>query len=87
MYMTMTDPHQPSPDPTVLRQLVSMKMPFGKYKGTLLCDLPLYYLEWFHRGGFPEGKIGMLLSTIYEIKVNGLMPLLEPLRRTEGNQS
>ncbi len=77
----MTDPHPLSPDPAILRQLVTMKMPFGKHKGTLLCDLPLYYLEWFHRNGFPKGKMGMLLSTIYEVKVNGLMPLLEPLRR------
>ena len=79
----MTDPHPLSPDPAILRQLVTMKMPFGKYKGTLLCDLPLYYLEWFHRNGFPKGKMGMLLSTIYEVKVNGLMPLLEPLRRVD----
>ncbi len=79
----MTDPHPLSPDPAILRQLVTMKMPFGKHKGTLLCDLPLYYLEWFHRNGFPKGKMGMLLSTIYEVKVNGLMPLLEPLRRVD----
>ncbi|MCG8385186.1 MAG: DUF3820 family protein [Cytophagales bacterium] len=79
----MTDPHPLSPDPAILRQLVTMKMPFGKHKGTLLCDLPLYYLEWFHRNGFPKGKMGMLLSTIYEVKVNGLMPLLEPLRSVD----
>ncbi len=79
----MTDPHPLSPDPAILRQLVTMKMPFGKHKGTLLCDLPLYYLEWFHRNGFPKGKMGMLLSTIYEVKVNGLMPLLEPLRKVD----
>ncbi len=71
-----------SPDHTVLQQLVTMKMPFGKYKGTLLCDLPLYYLEWFQRSGFPKGKIGMLLSTIYEIRINGLMYLLEPLKKS-----
>lgn len=69
-----------APDPNLLKALVTMKMPFGKYKGTLLCDLPVYYLEWFARKGWPPGKIGMLLATIYEIKSNGLMELLAPLR-------
>ncbi|TRX58807.1 DUF3820 family protein [Fulvivirga sp. M361] len=69
------------PDPEILLQLVRMKMPFGKYKDTILCDLPVYYLEWFHSNGFPKGKIGMLLSTIYEIKINGLGQLLEPLKQ------
>lgn len=73
------------PDPDILIQLVQMKMPFGKYKGTLLCDLPVYYLQWFHNNGFPKGKTGMLLATIYEIKVNGLMALLEPLKRASGD--
>lgn len=69
------------PDPQILVKLVSMQMPFGKYKGTLLCNLPVSYLEWFQRNGFPEGKLGMLLQTIYEIKLNGLEYLLEPLRK------
>lgn len=68
-------------DPQLLLQLVSMKMPFGKYKGTVLCDLPMFYLEWFQRKGFPKGKLGMLLQTIYEIKLNGLEELLEPLKK------
>lgn len=68
------------PDPEILRQLVVMKMPFGKYKDTLLCDLPVSYLEWFQREGFPKGKLGMLLETIYVIKANGLTGLLTPLR-------
>lgn len=68
-------------NPEILTDLVVIKMPFGKYKGTLLCDLPVSYLEWFMRkGGFPDGKLGMLLSTIYEIKINGLEYLLKPLR-------
>lgn len=71
----------PAPNPDLLLQLVQMKMPFGKYKGTLLCDLPVFYLEWFSREGFPAGKLGMLLETIYEIKINGLGYLLEPLKR------
>lgn len=69
------------PDPGILKELVKLKMPFGKYKGTILCDLPIYYLEWFYREGFPPGKLGMQLATIYEIKLNGLSYLLEPLKR------
>jgi uncharacterized protein (DUF3820 family) len=61
-------------------QLVSMKMPFGKYKGTLICNLPVSYLEWFQREGFPKGKLGELLATMYEIKINGLEDLLKPLK-------
>lgn len=57
-------------------------MPFGKYKGTYMCDLPVSYLEWFQRKGFPSGKLGMLLATIYEIKLNGLSHLLSPLKKT-----
>jgi len=56
-------------------------MPFGKYKDTLLCDLPVSYLEWFQRKGFPKGKLGQLLQTIYEIKLNGLDDLLRPLKK------
>ncbi|MBW6490519.1 MAG: DUF3820 family protein [Lentimicrobium sp.] len=69
------------PDSQLLLQLVEMKMPFGKYKGTVLCNLPVSYLEWFHQKGFPEGKLGMLLHTIYEIKLNGLEYLLTPLKK------
>ena len=68
------------PNPQLLVDLVTMKMPFGKYKGTTLCDLPTYYLEWFAKEGFPDGKLGMLLSTIFEIKINGLEDLLKPLK-------
>jgi len=57
-----------------------MPMPFGKYKGRLLCDLPVSYLEWFQRKGFPKGKLGMYLQTIYEIKLNGLDSLLDPIK-------
>lgn len=70
-----------SPDPQLLKDLVTFKMPFGKYKGVILCDLPVHYLEWFYREGFPQGKLGMLLATIYEIKINGLSYLLEPLKK------
>ncbi len=69
------------PDSQLLLQLVTMKMPFGRYKNTILCDLPVSYLEWFQRKGFPDGKLGVLLQTIYEIKLNGLEGLLKPLRK------
>jgi uncharacterized protein (DUF3820 family) len=64
----------------VLLDLVKLTMPFGRYKGTILANLPVSYLEWFQRKGFPEGKLGMMLATMYEIKSNGLEYLLEPLR-------
>lgn len=70
-------------NPELLIDLVKMKMPFGKYKDTILCDLPVSYLEWFKREGFPKGKLGMLLATIYEIKINGLEKLLLPLRKNQ----
>jgi hypothetical protein len=65
----------------ILKDLVSIKMPFGKYKGRLICDLPEPYLVWFNQKGFPAGKIGVLLGTIYEIKLNGLEYLLKPLKK------
>ncbi len=64
----------------LLLQLVKMEMPFGKYKGTVLCNLPVSYLEWFNQKGFPKGSLGVLLATIYEIKINGLEYLLTPLK-------
>lgn len=67
--------------PELLITLVQMKMPFGKYKGLVLCDLPVSYLEWFAKKGFPPVKLGMLLATLYEIKINGLTYLLEPLKK------
>ena len=73
-----------SPDPQLLVTLVTMKMPFGKYKDRMLCDLPISYLEWFQRKGFPEGKLGMLIQTIYEIKLNGLDYLLKPIKQQYG---
>ena len=74
-----TDPNSTNGD--LLLQLVKMQMPFGKYKGTVLCNLPVSYLEWFNRKGFPKGKLGILLQTLYEIKLNGLEYLLQPLKK------
>ncbi len=70
------------PDSTILIDVLRVKMPFGKYAGTVLERLPVSYLEWFQRKGFPPGKLGMQLQTIYEIKTNGLEYLLDPIRRS-----
>ena len=72
---------EPQANGEILLQLVSVKMPFGKYKDRLICDLPDSYLEWFQRKGFPKGKLGVLLQTMYEIQLNGLQDLLKPLKR------
>ncbi len=68
------------PDARVLLELVATHMPFGKYKDRLLCDLPVSYLEWFNRKGYPPGKLGIQLATMYEIKSNGLEYLLKPFK-------
>lgn len=67
-------------NPQLLKDLVTMQMPFGKYKGRLICDLPESYLVWFHKEGWPPGKLGQLIATLYEIKLNGLEYLLQPLK-------
>lgn len=67
-------------DHNSLLELASMKMPFGKYSGRLLVDLPEPYVVWFAQQGFPKGKLGEMLAMVYEIKVNGLEYLFEPLR-------
>ena len=69
------------PNPLLLLQLIEVPMPFGKYKGTILCNLPVSYLEWFNRKGFPKGKLGIQLQTIYEIKLNGLEYMLNNLKK------
>jgi uncharacterized protein (DUF3820 family) len=68
-------------NPQTLEDLVSVHMPYGKYKGKLICDIPEYYLVWYENIGFPAGKIGVLLSTMYVIKLNGLEYLLKPLKK------
>ena len=68
-------------NPGILQEICEVKMPFGRFEGRILADLPVSYLEWFLRnGGFPKGKLGMQLATVYEIKLNGLESLLIPLR-------
>lgn len=68
-------------NPQLLNDLVTMQMPFGKYKGRIICDLPESYLVWFHQEGYPPGKLGQLIATLYEIKLNGLEYLLAPLKK------
>ena len=76
--MQNTDQHK------ILLQLVTMKMPFGKYKGRLLCDIPEHYLVWYRQKGFPKGKLGVLLETLYEVKLNGLDDILHGLKKLKG---
>ena len=68
-------------DPQLLKELVTMKMPFGKYEGIVLANLPVTYIEWFARKGFPSGKLGMLLQTLHVIKTNGLEEILVNLKK------
>jgi uncharacterized protein (DUF3820 family) len=69
-----------SPDPQYLMELVETRMPFGKYKGRALIDLPKPYLVWLSGKGFPRGKLGDMLRSVHEIKLNGLEYLLKPLK-------
>jgi uncharacterized protein (DUF3820 family) len=82
-FMTSADqkasPHV-QPDKNALLKLAQAIMPFGKYAGRRLVDLPERYVVWLSRKGFPKGELGELLSTVYEIKVNGLEYLFEPLK-------
>jgi uncharacterized protein (DUF3820 family) len=64
-----------------LERLVAWQMPFGKYKGRILADLPGHYLNWFARVGFPPGELGRLLALMQEIDHNGLKEILAPLRQ------
>ena len=70
----------PEPDPRILTDLARMRMPFGRYAGRRLIDLPEPYVVWFKRQGFPRGRLGVLLETLYTIKENELEQLLDPLR-------
>ena len=72
-------------NPEDLLLLVTRRMPFGKYEGRLIADLPGHYLNWFARTGFPKGEIGRLLMLMQEIDHNGLKPLLDPLRRPQSS--
>ena len=71
-------------NPEDLNKLVTLRMPYGKYQGRLIADLPGPYLNWFAREGFPSGEIGQLLHLMHEIDHNGLGPLLDPLRQEQA---
>ena len=73
-------PPAPADPSAQLERLVALAMPFGKYKGTLLADLPSAYLDWFARQGFPQGDIGRLLALMHEVDQAGARALLAPLR-------
>lgn len=72
-------------NPEHLQLLLTRTMPFGKYKGRVIADLPGNYLNWFAREGFPSGEIGQLLQLMQELDHNGLTSLLDPLRKTIKN--
>lgn len=72
-------------NPEDLLLLITRSMPYGKYKGRLIADLPGNYLNWFAREGFPEGEIGRLLALMQEVDHNGLSSLLDPLRKYRLN--
>lgn len=70
--------------PEDLERLLTVEMPFGKYKGRAIADLPGNYLNWFAREGFPKGEVGRLLALMHEIDHNGLSDLLTPLRKAQS---
>ena len=71
-------------NPETLERLVRVQMPYGKYKGRLIADLPGNYLNWFAREGFPQGDLGRLIALMHELDHNGLSELLEPIRKAAG---
>jgi uncharacterized protein (DUF3820 family) len=72
-------------EPADLVKLVTMLMPYGKYQGRMLADLPGHYLNWFAREGFPKGELGRLIALMQEIDHNGLSDLLKPLRTLQSS--
>ncbi len=70
-----------TPDKEFLIKLAHTKMPFGKYEGRYLIDLPEYYVVWYHTKGFPKGQLGQMLQTVYELKLNGLEELIRNIKR------
>jgi len=80
----MNEPANTNPDilenRAFLEKLLKTRMPFGKFKGRLLIDLPEPYVAWFARKGFPKGELGKMLQIVHEIKINGLEHLFDPLR-------
>ncbi len=71
--------------PESLLKLAAMRMPFGKYQGRVLIDLPEPYVVWFMKKGLPPGELGELLALLYEVKLNGLESLFDPLRNRDSS--
>lgn len=70
----------------ILVESLVYPMPFGKYKNVKVCDLPVFYLEWFlNKDGFPKGKLGDMMALIYQIKLNGLEEMIEQLKKESKN--
>jgi len=69
------------PDPQILVDIVKTRMPYGKYKGTIIADVPISYLEWMAGKGFSKDKLGMMLSTVFEIKTNGVGAILMEVKK------
>lgn len=70
----------------LLKDLITTPMPYGKYQGRMLADIPEHYLVWMAGRGFPHGKLGQLLALMYEIRLNGLEGLLQPLKNNQMNE-
>ena len=87
MGLSLQDMEDLRPDSKILVEMVQTKMPFGKYKGVLISDLPVSYLEWMHNKGFPAGKLGMLMASVYEIKINGLSFIITNVKNSLINKS
>jgi len=74
------------PDKNFLIKLAHAKMPYGKYEGRYLIDLPEYYVVWYHNKGFPKGKLGDMLTQVYELKLNGLEYLIRDIQKRYPKQ-
>ena len=68
-------------DKQFLLDVAKAKMPFGKYKGKFLIDLPEHYIVWYYAKGFPKGKLGQMLGLVYELKLNGLEHLIKEIQK------
>lgn len=71
-------------DPSILIEIVNVRMPFGKFKGRLVCDLPIEYLLWMKDRGFPKGRLGELMANVCEMKYNDLYDLIRTLKYKYG---
>jgi len=68
-------------DQQFLIDVSKMRMPYGKYKGTFLIDLPEHYIVWYNNKGFPKGKLGQMLGLVYELQLNGLEDLIREIKK------